>query len=118
MELKPEDLRRVACEFVLFNRQRVKYSDQTVKRIIVDYSGKLTVIHKKKIANYQELNQFFKQIKSIYFDGKMVACRASSDLPLLLSNYHFSKMKNRKLLLDESDKAYRKLKKEDLQKCK
>lgn len=50
MELKPVDLKRITCEFVLFNRQHVKYSNQTVKRIVVDYSGKVTVISTKEIT--------------------------------------------------------------------
>ncbi|MFB8539151.1 type III secretion system protein PrgR [Enterococcus thailandicus] len=114
MELKPVDLKRITCEFVLFNRQHVKYSNQIVKRIVVDYSGKVTVINTKEIANYHELKQFFDQIKSIYMDGKLVTYRGCSDLPLVISNHDFAKLKNRKLLLVESEKSYRKLEKKEL----
>ncbi|MBO0431298.1 type III secretion system protein PrgR [Enterococcus sp. DIV0660C] len=114
MELKPMDLKRITCEFVLFNRQHVKYSNQTVKRIVVDYSGKVTVISTKEITNNHELKKFFDQIKSIYVDGKTVACRGCSDLPLQISNHDFAKLKKRKLLLVESEKSYRKLEQKEL----
>ncbi len=58
----------------------------------------------------------FDQIKAIYFDGKIVACRGCSELPLIVSNHVFSKMKARQKLLRESKVRYREMQKEEWEK--
>ncbi|OTO49803.1 type III secretion system protein PrgR [Enterococcus faecium] len=113
MELKPKDLNQITCEFILFNRQHIKYSNRTIKRKITDFTGKEVTLYAKKLTNEQEIDLFFRQIKSIYFDGKVVACRGCSELPLIISNQIYSKMKARQRLLKESMIRYRELQKEE-----
>ena len=113
MELKPKHLNQITCEFVLFNRQHIKYSDRIIKRKITDFSGKEVIIYSKKLSNEQEVVLFFNQIKGIYIDGKLVACRGCSELPLIVSNRVFSKMKARQILLKEARRSYRDWQKEE-----
>lgn len=114
MELKPKDLKQITCEFILFNRQHIKYSNRTIKRKITDFTGKEVILYAKKLTSEQEIALFFRQIKSIYVDGKVVACRGCPELPLIVSNRIFSKMKARQKLLKESMIRYRELQKEEL----
>lgn len=118
MELKPKNLKQITCEFVLFNRQHIKFSNRTIKRKITDFSGKEIILYAKKLSSEQELTCFFDQIKAIYFDGKIVACRGCSELPLIVSNHVFSKMKARQKLLRESKVQYREMQKEETKKRK
>lgn len=113
MELKPKDLKQITCEFVLFNRQYIKISDRMIKRKITDFSGKEIILYAKKLSSEQELTLFFDQIKCIYVDGKIVACRGCSELPLIVSNHVFAKMKARQKLLRESKTRYREMQKEE-----
>ncbi|MCH1976586.1 type III secretion system protein PrgR [Enterococcus hirae] len=112
MELKPEDLKQITCELVLFNRQHMKLSDRTVKRKITDFSGKEIILYTKKLSSEQEFARFFDQIKGVYVDGKIVACRGCSELPLIVSKHVFSKMKARQRLLKEAKFRYREMQKE------
>ncbi|EGP5710217.1 type III secretion system protein PrgR, partial [Enterococcus faecium] len=48
-----------------------------------------------------------------YVDGKVVACRGCSELPLIVSNHVYSKMKVRQKLLKESKIRYREWQKEE-----
>ncbi|HBA0412292.1 TPA: type III secretion system protein PrgR [Enterococcus faecium] len=118
MELKPKNLKQITCEFVLFNRQHIKFSNRTIKRKITDFSGKEIILYAKKLSSEQELTCFFDQIKAICFDGKIVACRGCSELPLIVSNHVFSKMKARQKLLRESKVRYREMQKEEWEKRK
>lgn len=112
MELKPEHLNQITCEFILFNRQHIKFSNRVIKRKIVDNTGKEVILYTKKLS-LNELIIFFNQVKSIYVDGKVVACRGCSELPLLVSNHVYSKMKARQKLLKESKIRYREWQKEE-----
>lgn len=118
MELKPRNLEQITCEFVLFNRQHIKFSNRTIKRKITDFSGKEIILYAKKLSSEQELDRFFDQIKAVYVDGKIVACRGCSELPLIVSNHVFSKMKARQKLLRESKVRYREMQKEEWEKRK
>lgn len=118
MELKPRNLEQITCEFVLFNRQHIKFSNRTIKRKITDFSGKEIILYAKKLSSEQELARFFDQIKAVYVDGKIVACRGCSELPLIVSNHVFSKMKARQKLLRESKVRYREMQKEEWEKRK
>ncbi len=118
MEMKSKDLEQIACEFRLFTRQHIKFSDRTVKRKITDFSGKEIILYAKKLSNEQELARFFDQIKAIYVDGKVVACRGCPELPLLVSNHIFSKMKARQKLLRAAKVRYREWQKEEWEKRK
>ncbi|HAP9014825.1 type III secretion system protein PrgR [Enterococcus faecium] len=118
MELKPRNLKQITCEFVLFNRQHIKFSNRTIKRKITDFSGKEIILYAKKLSSEQELACFFDQIKAVYVDGKIVACRGCSELPLIVSNHVFSKMKARQKLLRESKIRYREMQKEETKKRK
>ncbi|EMF0115939.1 type III secretion system protein PrgR [Enterococcus hirae] len=112
MELRPEHLKQITCEVVLFNRQKWKISNRKIKRVVYDFSGKVTIIKTDKLVTYQDLYTFFNQIKLIYLDGKIVACRGCSELPLKISNIDYSKMKSRQKLLLEAKKSYSEWKKE------
>ncbi|MET1109140.1 type III secretion system protein PrgR [Enterococcus faecium] len=118
MELKPEDLKQITCELVLFNRQHLKLSDRMVKRKITDFSGKEIILYTKKLSSEQEFARFFDQIKGVYVDGKIVACRGCSELPLVVSNHVLSKMKARHKLLREAEIRYREWQKEEREKMK
>ena len=102
----------------MFNRQHIKFSNRTIKRKITDSSGKEIILYAKKLSSEQELTCFFDQIKAIYFDGKIVACRGCSELPLIVSNHVFSKMKARQKLLREAKVRYREMQKEEWEKRK
>ncbi|PLA79783.1 type III secretion system protein PrgR [Enterococcus faecalis] len=105
MKVKAEHLKVFCCEVTLFNRQRWQFfSDQTVRRIIIDLSGKKRVILTKKLIGKKEHEAFLAQIKSIYFNGKIVACRGCSQQALILSNMEFAKMKKRFILLRKANK--------------
>ncbi|EMF0115532.1 type III secretion system protein PrgR, partial [Enterococcus hirae] len=58
------------------------------------------------------------QIKGVYVDGKIVACRGCSELPLVVSNHVLSKMKARHKLLREAEIRYREWQKEEREKMK
>lgn len=93
MELTPLHLERIGCEVTLFNRQRWRISQGKLKRIIVDDSGKNQVIVTRELGIDEEAELFFPQIKSIFFDGKIVACRGCPQQPLTILREHYAKIK-------------------------
>ena len=93
MELTPLHLERIGCEVTLFNRQRWRISQGKLKRIIVDDSGKKQVIVTRDLGIDEEAEFFFPQIKSIFFDGKIVACRGCPQQPLTILREHYAKIK-------------------------
>ena len=93
MELTPLHLERIGCEVTLFNRQRWRSSQGKLKRIIVDDSGKKQVIVTRELGIDEEAELFFPQIKSIFFDGKIVACRGCPQQPLTILREHYAKIK-------------------------
>ncbi|WP_228088379.1 type III secretion system protein PrgR [Enterococcus faecalis] len=117
MKVKAEHLKVFCCEVTLFNRQRWQFfSDGTVRRMIIDFSGKQRAILIKKLRTRREREQFFLQIKSIYFNGKIIANRGCSKQNLMVSNIIFSRMKRRQDLLNQARKAYKAFKKQEKQK--
>uniref|UniRef100_UPI00359C1789 type III secretion system protein PrgR n=1 Tax=Enterococcus faecalis TaxID=1351 RepID=UPI00359C1789 len=111
MKVKAKHLKVFCCEVTLFNRQRWQFfSDKTVRRMIVDSSGKKRAILTKTLIGKKEHEEFLAQIKSIYFNGKIVACRGCSQQSLILSNMEFAKMKKRFILLQQANKAFKKQK--------
>lgn len=113
--MTPNHLRHICCEVTLFNRQRWKLSNRIVRRIIVDSTGKSTVILTKKLATKQDFQLFFSQVKTIFFDGKIIANRGCSNQDLMVSNIVFSRMKRRQDLLIQARKAYKVFKKQEKQ---
>lgn len=93
MELTPLHLERIGCEVTLFNRQRWRISQGKLKRIIVDDSGKNQVIVTRELGIDEEAELFFPQIKSIFLDGKIVACRGCPQQPLTILREHYAKIK-------------------------
>ncbi|EME7093819.1 type III secretion system protein PrgR [Enterococcus faecium] len=93
MELTYLHLERIRCEVTLFNRQRWKVSQGELKRIIVDDSGKKQVIVTRELGIDEEAELFFPQIKSIFLDGKIVACRGCPQQPLTILREHYAKIK-------------------------
>lgn len=113
MELIPDHLVRICCEVTLFNRQRWKIKRKngrpSAERIIINYDGKRTMIHKQYLAKREKRNVFFSQIKLLWFDGKIVAYRGCAEQPLTISNKQFSRLINRQRLLIDAEKAYLKV---------
>ncbi|EHA4027704.1 type III secretion system protein PrgR [Enterococcus faecalis] len=93
LELTPLHLERICCEVTLFNRQRWKNSQRKLSRIIVDDSGKKQVIVTRELGIDEEAELFFSQIKSIFLDGKIVACRGCPQQPLTTLREHYAKLK-------------------------
>ncbi|NBA38094.1 type III secretion system protein PrgR [Enterococcus hirae] len=93
LKLTPLHLERICCEVTLFNRQRWKISQRKLNRIIVDDSGKKQVIVTRELGIDEEAELFFPQIKSIFFDGKIVACRGCPQQPLIILREHYAKIK-------------------------
>lgn len=93
MELTPLHLERIRCEVTLFNRQRWKLSRGKLHRIIVDDLGKKRVIVTRELGIDEEAELFFPQIKSIFLDGKIVACRGCPQQPLKILREHYAKIK-------------------------
>lgn len=93
LELTPLHLERICCEVTLFNRQRWKISQRKLNRIIVDDSGKKQVIVTRELGIDEEAELFFPQIKSIFLDGKIVACRGCLQQPLIILREHYAKIK-------------------------
>lgn len=93
MELTPLHLERICCEVTLFNRQRWRVSQGKLKRIIVDESGKKQVIVTRELGIDEEAELFFPQIKSIFFDGQIVACRGCPQQPLTILREYYVKVK-------------------------
>ncbi|HFD0846103.1 TPA: type III secretion system protein PrgR [Enterococcus hirae] len=93
MELTHLHLERISCEVTLFNRQRWRISQQKVQRIIVDESGKKQVIVTRELGSDEEAELFFPQIKSIFLDGKIVACRGCPQQPLKILRENYAKIK-------------------------
>ena len=114
MEMKPEHIGKISCEVVLFNRQRFRLYDRTIKRVVYSFSGNIQTINTKKLANDEEIRLFFNQIKSIYLNKKIVANRGCPELPLKISNYHFGIIEKRQILFKEAEKCYRTLEKKEL----
>ncbi|MEX1446281.1 type III secretion system protein PrgR [Enterococcus sp. C76] len=95
MELTHLHLERICCEVTLFNRQRWRISQQKVQRIIVDSSGNKQVIVTRELGIDEDVELFFTQIKSIFLDGKIVACRGCSQQPLKILRENYAKLKQR-----------------------
>ncbi|EGO9444916.1 type III secretion system protein PrgR [Enterococcus faecium] len=93
MELTYLHLERICCEVTLFNRQRWRVSQGKLKRIIVDESGKKQVIVTRELGIDEEAELFFPQIKSIFFDGQIVACRGCPQQPLTILREYYAKVK-------------------------
>lgn len=116
MKMNPNHLRYICCEVKLFNRQRWKLSNRIARRVIVDSTGKSTVVLTKKLATKQDFQLFFSQVKAIFFDGKVIANRGCSNQDLSVSNIIFARMKRRQDLLNQARKAYKAFKKQEKQK--
>lgn len=93
MELTPLHLERICCEVTLFNRQRWRISQRKIQRIIEDVSGEQRVIVTRELGIDEEAELFFPQIKSIFFDGKIVACRGCPQQPLNILRENYAKIK-------------------------
>lgn len=95
MELTYLHLERICCEVTLFNHQRWRISQQTLQRIIVDDSGKKQGIVTRKLGIDEEPELFFTQIKSIFFNGKIVAWRSNPYDSLRISQKDYGKIKQK-----------------------
>ncbi|HCJ0921942.1 TPA: type III secretion system protein PrgR, partial [Enterococcus faecalis] len=91
IELKATDLHRITCQLTLFNRQRFKLYNGTTERIVYDFSGRNLLINPVSFETEQDMERFFRQVKLIYFDGKVVGYRGCSELPLKLECRAFQK---------------------------
>lgn len=101
IELKATDLQRITCQLTLFNRQRYKLYNGTTERIVYDFSGRNLLINPVSFETEQDMEHFFRQVKLIYFDGKVVGYRGCSELSLKLECRAFQKMvKRQKMLLN------------------
>ncbi|EGP4893468.1 type III secretion system protein PrgR [Enterococcus faecium] len=117
MILLPKHLRYICgCELTMFNRQRWRISTESMQRIIIDEFNRKQVISKKILRNSQEQEQFFNQIKTIWFDNKIVAFRSNSRIPLKISNMIFAKMNQKRKFLIQADACYRKYQREERKK--
>lgn len=72
IELKATDLQRITCQLTLFNRQRFKLYNGTTERIVYDFSGRNLLINPVSFETDQDMEHFFRQVKLIYFDGKVI----------------------------------------------
>ncbi|MDC4247616.1 type III secretion system protein PrgR [Enterococcus faecium] len=93
MELMYSHLERISCEVTLFNRQRWRISQRKIQRIIVDESGEKQVIVTRELGIDEDAELFFTQIKSIFLDGKIVACRGCPQQPLNILREDYAKLK-------------------------
>ncbi|WP_165038205.1 type III secretion system protein PrgR [Enterococcus sp. ZJ1622] len=93
MELTHLHLERICCEVTLFSRQRWRISQQKIQRIIVDDSGKQQEIVTRELGVDEDAELFFTQIKSIFRDGKIVACRGCPQHPLKILRENYAKIK-------------------------
>ncbi|EMF0420798.1 type III secretion system protein PrgR [Enterococcus hirae] len=93
MELTYSHLERISCEVTLFNRQRWRISQRKIQRIIVDESGEKQVIVTRELGIDEDAELFFTQIKSIFLDGKIVACRGCPQQPLNILRENYAKLK-------------------------
>ncbi|EPN9367454.1 type III secretion system protein PrgR [Enterococcus hirae] len=93
MELTYSHLEKISCEVTLFNRQRWRISQRKIQRIIVDESGEKKVIVKRELGIDEDAELFFTQIKSIFLDGKIVACRGCPQQPLNILRENYAKLK-------------------------
>ncbi|MGC3426593.1 type III secretion system protein PrgR, partial [Enterococcus faecalis] len=84
IELKATDLNRITCQLTLFNRLRFKLYNGTTERIVYDFSGSNLLINPVSFETDQDMEHFFRQVKLIFFDGKVVGYRGCSELPLNL----------------------------------
>ncbi|MGM0229028.1 hypothetical protein IGJ28_001090 [Enterococcus sp. AZ091] len=93
MKLTPLHLERICCEVNLFNRQRWRISQRKIQRIIEDVSGEKRVIVIRELGIDEEAELFFSQIKSIFLDGKIVACRGCPQQPLTILREQYARLK-------------------------
>ncbi|EMF0421446.1 type III secretion system protein PrgR [Enterococcus hirae] len=93
MELTYSHLEKISCEVTLFNRQRWRISQRKIQRIIVDESGEKQVIVTRELGIDEDAELFFTQIKSIFLDGKIVACRGCPQQPLNILRENYAKLK-------------------------